>query len=486
MHPSADWLTSATAAGCFDWHPSWLAMSDRLWRLLLLRDYNTRVVLIGTMLLGIAAGLLGVYLLLRKRVLIGDAISHATLPGIALAYLWTVTSGGEKSLTTLLMGAALSGGLGGAGVLALRHVAKIREDAALGIVLSVFFGAGVALISLVQTVPGEAAGLEAFIYGKAASMTSEDGWLGGAAALIVLATVVLLSKELRILCFDSELAQSQGWPILLLDCVLIALVVVVTIVGLQAVGLILIIALLVVPAASARFWTHDLNKMLFLSALMGAVSCAVGTLLSAAFDNLPSGATIVLASCACFLFSFAFGRQRGTVWRLVRVLELRRDQEFQHLLRAVYEVLESQQTLPSLVGELKCSAPIPLSKIGTHRNWSSSKTGRLARQMSNRDLVVVGEDGTLQLTPRGILRALEIVRDHRLLERYMMVEAAAQGIEADREADYLEHGLKPEHLAELAASIPNDLGVPPPSPHALESRRERRADDDPQTEPPAH
>ncbi len=465
----ADWLGNwlGNLNGC-DWQTSCLAMSDRLARLLLLRDYNTRVVLIGTMFLGIAAGLLGVYLLLRRRVLIGDAISHATLPGIALAYLWTVSSGAEKSLATLLVGAALSGTLGGAAVLALRHTAKIREDAALGIVLSVFFGAGVALVSLVQRVPGEAAGLEAFIYGKAASMTSEDGWLGGAAALIVLATVILLGKEFRILCFDSELAQSQGWPILLLDCVLIGLVVLVTIVGLQAVGLILIIALLVVPAASARFWTHNLNAMLFLSALLGAASCAVGTLLSAAFDNLPSGATIVIASCVCFLVSFAFGRERGTVWRLLRVLELRRDQEFQHLLRAVYEVLESQQALPSFVGELKCSEPIPLGTIAAHRHWSPRKTSRLTRRMSNRDLVVAGEDATVQLTPRGLLKALELVRDHRLLERYMMVEASAQGAEADREADYLEHGLKPEHLAELAATVSSELSTPPPSPHTLD------------------
>ena len=113
MDRLADWLWNSNGN---DWQTSCLAMSDRLARLLLLRDYNTRVVLIGTMFLGIAAGLLGVYLLLRRRVLIGDAISHATLPGIALAYLWTVSAGAEKSLATLLVGAAVSGTLGGAAV----------------------------------------------------------------------------------------------------------------------------------------------------------------------------------------------------------------------------------------------------------------------------------------------------------------------------------------------------------------------------------
>ncbi|MEZ6078724.1 MAG: metal ABC transporter permease [Pirellulaceae bacterium] len=156
-----------------------LALSEALWRIVWLRDYNTRIVLLGTVLLGLAAGQLGVYLLLRRRVLIGDAISHATLPGVAIAFLWSVSLGQEKSLGLLLFGAAVSGSLGGMAVLFLRHAAKIREDAALGIVLSVFFGAGVVLLSIAQQSGGNAAGLESFIYGKAAAMTSEDVWLCG-------------------------------------------------------------------------------------------------------------------------------------------------------------------------------------------------------------------------------------------------------------------------------------------------------------------
>jgi manganese/zinc/iron transport system permease protein len=188
-------------------------------RALTLSDYNTRVVLCGTVLLGIAAGLTGVYMLLRKRALLGDAISHATLPGVAGVYLWILLAGIPKTLTLLLLGAAISGSLGGLTVLALRHWVRLREDAALGIVLSVFFGAGVALTGIVLHMPGrnEAAGLESFIYGKAASMTISDAWLSGSLALGVLLIIVALSKELKVLCFDIELARSQGWPVLALD-----------------------------------------------------------------------------------------------------------------------------------------------------------------------------------------------------------------------------------------------------------------------------
>ena len=177
----------------------------------------------------------------------------------------------------LLIGAAVSGSLGGLSVLLLRHFARIREDAALGIVLSVFFGAGVALVSVLQKIKqGNIAGLESFIYGKVVAITGDDVALAGVVLVIVSIIVVALGKELKILCFDIELARSQGWPVLLLDCLLIAMVVAVTIVGLKAIGLIMVIALLVIPAASARFWTHDLNRMLMISGLLGGASCAGG------------------------------------------------------------------------------------------------------------------------------------------------------------------------------------------------------------------
>ncbi len=437
------------------------------WRVLTLSDYNTRVVLYGTTLLGIAAGLLGVYMLLRKRALLGDAISHATLPGVAATYLWSVSAGYEKSLALLLIGAAISGGLGGLTVLALRHVAKLREDAALGIVLSVFFGAGVALVGIVQQDSGgNAAGLEGFIYGKAAAMTAEDAWLSGGAALLVMLIVWAIGKELQILCFDSELARSQGLPVLLLDTLLIALVVGVTIVGLQAVGLILVIALLVIPAAAARFWSDSLKQILVVSACIGGASCSIGTLTSATFAKLPSGATIVLVACGGFAVSLVFGSARGIVWQGLRHRRMRDQQDFQHFLRFAYEYLESQNNAGPFIKP--GSVPIALSHLIHSRTWSAHRVLAVGQQLQKLDMVVMRPDDCIELTKRGWLAARRIVREHRLLEMYLLRETDVDLGQADRDADYLEHGLMPEHLMDLDEAMrAESLFDVPASPHPL-------------------
>lgn len=439
---------------------------SHLWRTLSLSDYNTRVVLAGTTLLGIASGILGVYLLLRKRALLGDAISHATLPGVALAYLWTALVGQDKSLTVLLIGAAISGSLGGLSVLMLRHFARIREDAALGIVLSVFFGAGVALVSVLQQFPrGKISGLESFIYGKVVAITGYDVTLAAAVLAIVFTIVVLMGKELKILCFDIELARSQGWPVIALDCLLIAMVVAVTIVGLKAIGLIMVIALLVIPAASARFWTHDLNRMLLVSGVLGGISCAVGALASAAFADYPSGATIVLCACAFFLISFVFGTQRGVLWNFLHQRKLGRQQAYQHMLRICYEQLEAKGALPAS-SKANTSEVIQVTEVAQRRSWTNRFAMQIAKELDGRGLIVLRRSGDLQLTARGLVQAEEAVREHRLLEMYMMEQAEADVGQADREADYLEHGLLPEHLAELGEKVSRGAPPPvPPSPH---------------------
>jgi manganese/zinc/iron transport system permease protein len=459
---------------------------EGMWRALSLSDYNTRVVLSGTALLGVAAGLVGVYLLLRKRALLGDAISHATLPGVAGVFLWSVAAGVPRSLGLLMVGAAITGSLGGLAVLALRYTARIREDAALGIVLSVFFGIGIALVGIVQQIPGgNAAGLESFIYGKAASMTWSDARLIGSVALASLLVLVLLSKELTLLCFDPQLARSQGWPVLALDTLLIGLVVVVTIVGLQAVGLILVIALLIVPAASARFWSDRLNTILGVSALAGGLSCTVGTLLSAGVDELPGGATIVLCACCFFLISFAFGYQRGLVWGLVRRWRLIRQQHDEHLLRALFEHLEAAGKLTE-GAPTRGSDPVPLDEVACARGWSQFLTRRVAVRVERRGLVTCLPDATLTLTPRGVVSARQLVRDHRLLEHYFLDQIAASEGQADLGADYFEHALPPELAWQIDGRFALDPALPlPASPHPLGNVRSS-ADPAPNATPDRH
>lgn len=290
-----------------------------LWEVLSLRDYNTRLVILCSLLLGAASGPMGAYFLLRRRSLMGDVLSHATLPGVALAFLLSVwLGGGGKSLPLLLTGAAITGLLGCGAVQFIRDHTRIKDDAAMGIVLSVFFGAGVVLLGFIQSMPqGSAAGLESFIYGKTASMVRGDFSLLSGVALVVLFVPFLLFKEFRLLCFDEGFAVVQGWPVKWLDALLLGLLTLIVVAGLQAVGLILIIAFLVIPAASARFWTERLDYMLVLSAFFGGLSGWMGASLSALAPGLPSGALIVLVATAGFLLSLVFGLERGLFIRLI-------------------------------------------------------------------------------------------------------------------------------------------------------------------------
>ena len=226
---------------------SYLPPWEQVWRVLTLSDFNTRVVVVGVALLGMAAGIIGTFTLLRKRALVSDAVSHATLPGIAAAWLVMVALGGTgKWFPGLLLGAAAGGLAAVAAVLVVRSVLRLHEDAALGIVLSVSFGIGIALLGVIQQMRrGSAAGLDSFIYGKTASMLVADATLIGITSLVLVVVAVLLFKELNLLCFDAAYAASQGLPVGLLDAAMLALVVAVTVIGLQAVGLILIVALLI-------------------------------------------------------------------------------------------------------------------------------------------------------------------------------------------------------------------------------------------------
>jgi len=442
-------------------------------RVFLLKDYNTRIVVLGTTLLGMAAGMIGSFALLRKRALMGDALSHATLPGIAIAFILATALGLDgKSLPVLLAGAAVSGLLGVAAILLIRNLTRLKEDAALGIVLSVFFGAGVALLGIVQQMKtGHAAGLESFIYGKTASMVASDAWLIGCAGLSCMLISILLYKELTLLCFDEGFAVSRGFPVVLLDMTLMGLVVVVTIIGLQAVGLILMISLLVIPPAAARFWTEKIVNMTVVAIILGALSGMIGSAMSAIFPNLPSGAMIVLVATAMFLFSMVFGIPRGILIRKLRRYQLNTKVNRQHLLRSLYEFLEAR----GLLNEKQTSEStfVPLSKLLQMRSWSPAKLKKIVKRAQQDQLVLTIQEDQLRLTKAGLLEAARIVHEHRLWELYLITYADVAPSKVDQDADAIEHVLEPEVIAELKLLLvqQSNEGVLQ-SPHAIEIQQE--------------
>lgn len=439
-----------------------------IWNVFLLRDYNTRLVVICTVLLGCACGLMGGFLLLRKRSLMGDTLSHATLPGVGLSFILAVALGGDgKSLPILLVGAAITGVIGCAAVLFIREQTRIKDDAAMGIVLSVFFGAGIAILGAIQTMPeGSAAGLESFIYGKTASMVMSDFQILVLVTTCVITCSLLLFKELRLLCFDETFAAALGWPVKFLDILLLALITAVTVAGLQAVGLILIIAFLITPAAAARFWTHQLDRMLVLSALIGGASGWLGASLSAFIPRLPAGAVIVLVAALFFVVSLLIGTERGVIVRFLRQSQLKKRMGRQHLLRALYEILEGGR----VTEELNIRT-VPFRQIRGRRTWSDTQLRDYIRHAYNDGLVEApNKVDSILLTKTGLAEAAQVTRNHRLWEMYLIEYADVAPSRVDRDADMVEHVLGEKMVTRLENKLRayrSAGSLVPQSPHPI-------------------
>lgn len=273
------------------------------------------VVAIGASLLGAVSGALGTYAVLRRQSLLGDAISHAALPGIAIAFLLT----GSKTPLILVLGAAIAGWLGTLLIMSIVRMTRIKYDSALSIILSTFFGFGLVLHTLIQrTGNANQAGLDTFLFGQAATILERDvftiGILGGIAILITL----IFWKELKLLVFDEGFAASLGFSTRALDILLTSLLVIAIVLGLQAVGAVLMSAMLVAPAVAARQWTDRLSVMMFLAAFFGTLAGVSGTIISSSASRIPTGPTIVLCATVVVGFSIIFAANRGLLWGWIR------------------------------------------------------------------------------------------------------------------------------------------------------------------------
>lgn len=280
-----------------------------------LDDYTLRVVVLGAATLGVVAGALGTFAVLRRQALVGDAISHAALPGVALAYLVT----GEKGSLALMIGAALTGFLAVLLVTAVVRTTRVKQDAALGIWLSVFFGIGLVLLTYLQQRPDASqAGLDRFLFGQAATLLREDVVTMAVAGALALLVLLALWKELKLLAFDPEFGATLGLRMRVVDVVLVGLLVVAIVIGLQTVGAVLMASMIVAPAAAARQWTDRLGTMTLLAAALGALAGALGAVASAEISRLPTGPTIVVVASAVVAVSLLAAPRRGLVARAIQ------------------------------------------------------------------------------------------------------------------------------------------------------------------------
>lgn len=449
----------------------------------MLGDANFRWVAVGTFLLGLSSGVLGVFALLRRRSLMADVLSHTALPGVAMAFMLTQT----KNIELLLLGAVIAGLLGSWCVDVITRNSRIKEDTAQALVLTVFFGFGVVLLTRIAA-SGAAgqSGLDRFLFGQAASLVGRDIQVIGVVAAVLILAVVLFFKELKLLCFDPGFGQGLGYPMTLLDRGLMLLVILAVSVGLQAVGVVLMSAMLITPAAAARYWTNRLGTVVLLSGLFGGLSGLAGTAVSMMGARLPTGPLIVLAASALFLLSLALGSQRGLIPRALRQICLRRRVAAENTLRWFYEYDELCRA------EGARDSALPATAVARRLGWSPLRTRLLLWAMARDGLLMreaasahafaspgstsqrpaarfAAREPLWRLSPLGFDRARQVVRNHRLWEIFLTHEAELAVDHVDRDADDIEHFLPPEVVRELEKRGAELYGVSafPPSVHSL-------------------
>lgn len=411
-------------------------------------SFTARNVVAGATVLGVTGGVLGCFALLRRQSLLGDALAHAALPGVCLGYLLT----GSKAPLPLFAGAMAAGLAGALFILAAVRWSRVKEDTAIGIVLSVFFGGGIVLLTHVQKLPaGNQAGLDKFLFGQAAALVTEDVQLMALLSAVVLATVALTWKELKLLTFDRAYAASLGLPVRRLELLLTLLLVVVVVVGLQTVGVVLIVATLVTPAAAARQWTERLGVMVLLSALIGAGAGVAGALASASFARLPTGPVIVLAASAVLVVSLLLAPERGLLWAALRERRVRSRIRRENLLTDLYRIGETRGDWGD---------PVSWPRLMGQRGLSGARLRRSARPLE-RSGRVERRGETLRLTPDGLRAAAEVVRKHRLWEVYLTRRLELPSDHVHRDAEAMEHALTAQAVADLDRS----LGYPRRDPH---------------------
>ncbi|MEM1138709.1 MAG: metal ABC transporter permease [Pseudomonadota bacterium] len=282
--------------------------------------YNSALVALGATMLGFAAGGAGAFVFLRKRALVSDAITHATLPGVALAFLAMVALGGDgRWLPGLLIGSAVSAAVGLYLVDWIVRTTRLSEDAAIGAVLSVFFGIGIVLLTVIQAVPaGRQAGLQSFLLGSTAGMLASEALLIAGAGALAGLIAFWFRRPMIAVAFDPGFAEAVGINSRRTDYAIMGLALIVTVVGLKIVGLILIVALLIIPPVTARFWTDKVDRLVFLSALFGGIAAYLGAAVSAAFADLPTGPLIVIAAFLLFAGSFLGSPKHGVLAAAIR------------------------------------------------------------------------------------------------------------------------------------------------------------------------
>ena len=355
----------------------------------LFTDYTSRTIGLGTIVLGIVSGVLGSYAVLRRQSLLGDAIAHAALPGIAITFLIL----GVKDSFFFLIGAIITGVIGTLWIMGITRFTKIKTDTALGIILTVFFGFGIVLLTLIQQMDNaNQAGLEDYLFGQAATLMEEDVIIMASLGGLSLLVVGIFWKELKLLTFDPQYAKTLGFNTRFLDVLITSLIVIAIVLGLQTVGVVLMSAMLLAPAAAARQWTNKMGVMIILAAFFGALAGITGTAISASMANMSTGPTIVMVAVILVVLSFIFSPIRGLLFRKIRELKSRKTLRKSKTLSVMYQVAINHENYDH---------PHSFQLLNNFRGFHKS----CIRELKNEGYIAVTPDNQWKLTKKGFEEA---------------------------------------------------------------------------------
>ena len=414
---------------------------------------NVKYVVFGTILLSVSSSVVGCFTFVKKKSLVGDVISHAVLPGICISFLIS----GSKDPFILIIGAFLSGWVS---ILVMDKIiqnTKIKEDAATGFSLSVFFGIGILLLTLIQH-SGNAAqsGLDTFLFGKAAALVGRDLIAFSVIAILVLGIVLALYKEFKLMSFDPQFASVIGLPTKALTFILTSITVLAVVTGIQAVGVVLMAAMLITPAAAARFWTNELHKMIFLAAFFGIISGISGAFISFTTPSMPTGPWMVMVLSVIALISFFFAPGKGILIRQYQRLVIQRRLLEENLLKALYKLVESDN---------RTSEEITMDDDRLKGFFSLNQLKKGLRRLNSNGYVSAATNGWI-LTREGFQKGERITRLHRLWELYLTKYLRIAPDHVHEDAETIEHIITPElerrlqELLDFPTSDPHQSTIP--------------------------
>ncbi|MDA8566334.1 metal ABC transporter permease [Schleiferiaceae bacterium] len=404
-------------------------------------------VLVGTTLLAASSSVVGAFSYLKGQSLVGDAIAHALLPGVVLAFIL----GGIRNSGFLILGALISGLLAHYGIGYLENKTKLKSDTAVSLVLSTFFGFGIMLMSYIQrTGQGQQAGLERFLLGKAAAITMQDIYIFSALALVLIIGVGLFYKGFQLMTFNEDFAHAIGLPMPLIRFTFTVLTVLAITIGIQTVGVVLMAALLITPSAAARVWTNSLPAMLALAASFAGVAAVMGTYISSVLPKMPTGPWVVLVLAFFGFSSLLFAPKRGWFSKQRRAKANQRKTIRENVLKLLFQQ-EEQRGLPTLLS---------IEEIQGIREMRLDRLTSTLKELKNR-LLIIDHGGSYGLTELGRGEGRRVVRLHRLWELYLTERLGMAADHIHPQAETMEHVITPE-IEEL---LVKELGNPEVDPH---------------------